>query len=131
MAITFDFSYHQLISQAPIYALDSTMTATKGLISKMLQFPWKYRLDDKTAESLPPVLHVYLLMEGWKQIDAVRGYVGKSGDFCGLLFRRDGSWESNVCGHLSAYELAFELAEGEPFTRISFLEEDLKTMGAE
>ena len=50
-----------------------------------------------------------------KRIDAVKGYVGKSGDFCGLRFRRDGGCESNVFGHRSAYELIFELMEGEPF----------------
>ena len=62
----------------------------------------------------------------------MRGYVGKSGDFRGLLFLRDGLWESNVFGHRSVYELTLEveLVEGERFTRIFFLE-DLKMMGSE
>ena len=55
-----------------------------------------------------------------KRIDVVKGYVGKSGDFCGLLFRRDSDWESNVFGHRSAYELTFELMEGERFRSIFF-----------
>jgi len=55
-----------------------------------------------------------------RRIDAVKGYISKSGDFCGLWFRRDGGWESNAFGHPSAYELTFELMEGERFASIFF-----------
>ena len=76
MAIQFDFSYHQLVSWAPIYALDWTVPASKGLISEMLQFPRKYRLDDKTADrnTKPPsrVACVCFDQEEGKQIDAVK-----------------------------------------------------------
>jgi len=132
VAIKFDFSYYQLISWAPIYAPDSTVPASKKLISEMLQFPWKCRLDDVTADrKIKPtsrVACVFFDEEEGKRIDAVKGYVGKSGDFCGLLFRRDGSWESNVFGHRSAYELTFELIEGERFASIFFPEKDLKAL---
>jgi len=131
VAIKFDFSYHQLISWAPIYAPGSTVPASKKLISEMLQFPWKCRLDDVTADrKIKPTSRaacVFFDEEEGKRIDAVKGYVGKSGDFCGLLFRRDGGWESNVFGCRSAYELTFELMEGERFASI-FFPEDLKAL---
>lgn len=89
-------------------------------------------MDDITADrKIKPtsrVACVFFDEEGGKRIDAVKGYVGKSGDFCGLLFRRDGDWENNVFGHRSAYELTFELMEGERFTSIFFPEEDLKAL---
>ncbi|RPB04039.1 hypothetical protein L873DRAFT_1668292 [Choiromyces venosus 120613-1] len=132
VAIKFDFSYHQLISWAPIYAPDPDVPVSQKLISEMLQFPWKCRLDDITADrKIKPTSRVACIFfdeEEGKRIDAVKGYVGKSGDFCGLLFRREGDWESNVFGHRSAYELTFELMEGERFTSIFFPERDLKAL---
>ena len=96
------------MSWAPIYTLDLTVPASKGLISEMLQFPQKYRLDDKMADrkTKPPtrVVCVVFDQEEGKQIDGVKEYVGKSGDFCGLLFQRDGGLESNVFGHRLAYK---------------------------
>ncbi|CUS15030.1 unnamed protein product [Tuber aestivum] len=131
LAIKFNFSYHELITWAPTDADGSTVPAPKKLIFEMLQFPWKYRMIDVTADrKIKPtsrVARVFFDEEEGKRIDAVNGYVGKRGDFCGL-FRSDGDWESNVIGHRSAYELTFELMEGERFTSIFFLEEGLKAL---
>lgn len=102
----------------------------------MILLPWKCRTDADDISpdgdiNLPskqllkpssePLLHVacaFFDEEDGKQVDAVKGYVGDDGAFCGLLFRRDGDWERVVFGARSSFEFTFELLKGERFTSI-------------
>jgi hypothetical protein len=52
------------------------------------------------------------------KVDGVKGYVS-GGQFCGLRFRRGGSWDVEPLGQASAYETSFLLHPDEVFTSIS------------
>lgn len=46
-------------------------------------------------------------------VTAVKGYVDRKGSFAGLLLRRGKSWEKQVFGRRTGFELVFEMIEGE------------------
>ncbi|KAH0610106.1 uncharacterized protein H6S33_012652 [Morchella sextelata] len=121
-AIKFDFNYHKLISWAPIYAPSDSDNESSKVVSEMVQYPWKCRTDEiMPVGDIKPTSRVACVFfddEAGKGVDAVKGYVSKSGQFCGLVFRRGGSWCDNVFGHRSAYEVTMELKKGEKFTSL-------------
>lgn len=94
-------------------------------MSDLIQYPWKCHSDDvysdRAIKKSSRVECIFFEVDG-KPADAVKGYVSKSGLFCGLLFRRAGNWERGVFGQRSAYESTFELRGEERFTSMFFTE---------
>lgn len=123
-AVRFDFDYDQLVSWAPIYAPDPKKPKSFGTVEEMVRYPWKCRIDDVVPdEEIEATSHVACIFFDEELVedqraDAVKGYVSKSGRFCGLAFRRNGNWGDKVFGHRSAYEVTMELGEGERFTSL-------------
>lgn len=103
----FDFTAEGIQSWLPIYGDTSAKLETR--------FPWYHRgfHADRNVSSACFVTHEYFEdMEG-RNVDAVKGYINKQGNFCGLLFRRGGEWSENVFGEMSAFEITHELGEDE------------------
>lgn len=122
VAVKFNFNYHQLVSWAPIYAPNPAIPDSVKVVSEMIQYPWKCRTDeifpDGKIKTTSRVACIFFDDEGDKRVDAVKGYVNKSGHFCGLVFRRNGNWGDKVFGDRSAYEVTKELKEGERITSL-------------
>ncbi|KAA8893711.1 hypothetical protein FN846DRAFT_1003903, partial [Sphaerosporella brunnea] len=126
VAIKFDFNHDHLVSWAPVYGLKPSGLSMKELM-KRLRFPWRAH-DPEIVEDhdLPETAYAISTLFGDNdagRIDAVKGYVTRSGHFCGLLFRRNGKWSDGVFGERSAYENIFELRKGESFISIFLPEE--------
>lgn len=132
VAIRFDFNYHQLVSWAPIYASNPAIQESLKVVSEMVQYPWKCRTDDIVPSGeIKEESHVACIFfdeEENKRVDAVKGYVSRSGHFCGLIFRRNGDWGNEVFGNRSAYEVTMELKEGETFTSLYLPHGDIQAI---
>ena len=95
-----------------------------------IQCPWKSasclrtRPSVEASEPVPPsnrVISDFFDHRGQEgKVDGVKGYVS-GGQFCGLRFRRGGSWDAEPLGQASAYETLFLLHPDEIFTSISVL----------
>lgn len=131
-AVKFDFNYHRLISWAPIYTPDTDIPDSFKIVAEMVQYPWKCRTDVITPDGeITPTSRVACVFfddEGGQRVDGVKGYVSKSGHFCGLVFRRNGNWCDNIFGHRSAYEVIMELGEGEKFTSLYLPSENTEAL---
>jgi len=124
-AIKLDFNYDRLISWAPIFnphPSGSTSLPSKEL-AKIIRFPWRthngdIREDRDIPESSFATCTFFCDRDDGRRIDAVTGYVDRTGQFCGLLFRRDGKWSKEAFGQRSAYGIFFELEDDERFDAI-------------
>jgi hypothetical protein len=127
VAVKFDFNCDHLVSWAPVYALKPHGLSQKELM-KRIRFPWRaHNQEIMEDRDIPETAYAISTLFGdndFGRIDAVKGYVTRHGQFCGLLFRRNGGWSEGVFGERSAYEILFELREGECFTSIFLPEEE-------
>jgi hypothetical protein len=123
-AVKFDFNFDQLISWAPIFAMDPSIPGalSQQELTKLIRFPWKTRCEDITEDrEIPEASYVVsTLFEDNEagRVDGLKGYVTPMGRFCGLLLRRNGRWSKEAFGDRSAYETTFELNEGESIDSI-------------
>jgi len=103
----FNFTADGIQAWLPIYSRASGEHETR--------FPW-YHLGFHADHQLSPtcsVTYEYFEDKSGREVDAVKGYINRDGNFCGLLFRRGGEWSESVFGEMSAFEITMELGEGE------------------
>ena len=108
--LKFVFSAERLHSWLPIY--DGSPGSAAAL------FPWHRKniwADRKLSSNYTVEFKYFHVETGCRRVDGVKGYITRKGDFCGLLFRRDGEWDDRVLGLRSAFEITMELGEGEKF----------------
>lgn len=105
--LKFNFTAEGIQSWLPIYDNASAKLETR--------FPWYHKGIQSDCGLLPTntVTHEYFDDAENRKVDAIKGYINKDGNFCGLLFRRNGEWSENIFGEMSAYEITVELGEGE------------------
>ena len=103
----FNFTAEGIQAWLPIYSDASDKHETR--------FPWYHRgfHTDRTLSPACSVTYEYFEDIGGRKVDAVKGYINRDGNFCGLLFRRGGEWSESVFGEMSAFEITIELGEDE------------------
>jgi hypothetical protein len=124
-AIKLDFNCDRLISWAPIFnphPSGLTSLSSKEL-AKIIRFPWRTHNGDicedrEIPESSFAACTFFGDKDDGERIDAVTGYVDRTGRFCGLLFRRNGKWSKEAFGQRSAYGIFFKLEDDEHFDAI-------------
>lgn len=103
----FNFTTDGIQAWLPIYSSASSEHETR--------FPWYHR-GFHADRSLSPacfVTHEYFEDKTGRGVDAVKGYINRYGNFCGLLFRRGGEWSESIFGEMSAFEITMELGKDE------------------
>ena len=128
--IKFSFTSERITDWDPLFNLDMIPAAERDSFIAQIQYPWRTPSCSRTrpsveaSEPLPPnyrVLSDFFDHRGQKdKVDGVKGYAS-GGQFCGLRFRRGGSWDAEPLGQASAYEILFLLHPDEVFTSISVL----------
>ncbi|KAI9768469.1 MAG: hypothetical protein M1840_004878 [Geoglossum simile] len=128
--IKFSFTADRITDWDPLFNPDIVPAAERDNFTAQTQCPWKspsclrIRPSVEASEPLPPsnrVLADFFDHHGQEgKVDGVKGYVS-GGQFCGLRFRRGGSWDVEPLGQASAYETLFLLNPDEVFTSISVL----------
>lgn len=126
LAVKFDFNFDQLISWAPIFATNTSdpSALSQQDLTKLIRFPWKARHDypeiseDRDIPELAYVASTFFEDNEAGRLDGIKGYVTRTGRFCGLLLRRNGNWAEEAFGERSAYETTFDLHEGESIDSI-------------
>jgi hypothetical protein len=116
-----------------LFNLNGITGAKQARLIAEIQHPWKTpsclrtRPSVETSDRLPPSYRVLSdFFDHRRQedkVDGVKGYVSAShgGQFCGLRFRRGGSWDTEPLGQASAYEVSFLLHLDEVFNSIFVL----------
>lgn len=105
--LKFHFTAEGIQSWLPIYDNASAKPETR--------FPWYHKgiHSDCSLSPASTVTHEYFDDAENRKVDAIKGYINKAGNFCGLLFRRNGEWGEKIFGEMSAYEITAELGDGE------------------
>ncbi|KAH0557159.1 hypothetical protein GP486_005053, partial [Trichoglossum hirsutum] len=131
--IKFSFTSENLTGWDPLFDSDGITGAEPADLTAQIQHPWRtpscleprpsVKISDNLSASYRVLSDFFDHIDQEHKVDGVKGYVsgGPGGQFCGLRFRRGGSWDTEPLGQASAYETLFLLDPDEVFTSIFVL----------